>query len=101
MADSQPEISRNAPCPCGSGKKYKHCHLGKEIGMTKGQGRLLILAAVAAIGAGAWGIAYYFGFRAGGLSALAGYIALGLYLAVRKPPPSSGRGGAARIDFGG
>jgi len=18
--------SRNAPCPCGSGKKYKHCH---------------------------------------------------------------------------
>jgi len=20
------EISRNAPCPCGSGNKYKHCH---------------------------------------------------------------------------
>ncbi|OCC24802.1 preprotein translocase subunit SecA [Croceicoccus estronivorus] len=20
------DISRNAPCPCGSGKKYKHCH---------------------------------------------------------------------------
>ena len=20
------QISRNAPCPCGSGKKYKHCH---------------------------------------------------------------------------
>jgi preprotein translocase subunit SecA len=20
------EVSRNAPCPCGSGKKYKHCH---------------------------------------------------------------------------
>jgi len=19
-------LSRNAPCPCGSGKKYKHCH---------------------------------------------------------------------------
>ncbi|WP_271190622.1 SEC-C domain-containing protein, partial [Dactylosporangium matsuzakiense] len=19
-------ISRNAPCPCGSGNKYKHCH---------------------------------------------------------------------------
>jgi preprotein translocase subunit SecA len=19
-------ISRNAPCPCGSGRKYKHCH---------------------------------------------------------------------------
>jgi preprotein translocase subunit SecA len=20
------DISRNAPCPCGSGNKYKHCH---------------------------------------------------------------------------
>src|SRR5205085_2849181 len=20
------EVSRNAPCPCGSGQKYKHCH---------------------------------------------------------------------------
>ena len=20
------QVSRNAPCPCGSGKKYKHCH---------------------------------------------------------------------------
>ena len=19
-------ISRNSPCPCGSGRKYKHCH---------------------------------------------------------------------------
>ena len=27
--EEQPEwknISRNSPCPCGSGKKYKHCH---------------------------------------------------------------------------
>jgi preprotein translocase subunit SecA len=23
---SQPKIGRNDPCPCGSGKKYKHCH---------------------------------------------------------------------------
>ena len=22
----QPKIGRNDPCPCGSGKKYKHCH---------------------------------------------------------------------------
>jgi preprotein translocase subunit SecA len=21
-----PKIGRNEPCPCGSGKKYKHCH---------------------------------------------------------------------------
>lgn len=23
-------VGRNDPCPCGSGRKYKHCHLGKE-----------------------------------------------------------------------
>ncbi|MDR1858957.1 MAG: SEC-C domain-containing protein, partial [Treponema sp.] len=23
---SQPKVGRNNPCPCGSGKKYKHCH---------------------------------------------------------------------------
>jgi SEC-C motif-containing protein len=25
-----PKIGRNDPCPCGSGKKYKHCH-GKAV----------------------------------------------------------------------
>ncbi len=24
------EMSRNASCWCGSGKKYKHCHLEKD-----------------------------------------------------------------------
>lgn len=24
------KIGRNDPCPCGSGKKYKKCHMGKE-----------------------------------------------------------------------
>ena len=22
--------ARNEPCPCGSGKKYKHCHLNED-----------------------------------------------------------------------
>ncbi len=26
VADDVPKIGRNDPCPCGSGKKYKHCH---------------------------------------------------------------------------
>ncbi|WP_439286957.1 preprotein translocase subunit SecA [Lonepinella sp. BR2357] len=26
MAESERKIGRNEPCPCGSGKKYKHCH---------------------------------------------------------------------------
>lgn len=27
----QDKIGRNDLCPCGSEKKYKHCHLGKEL----------------------------------------------------------------------
>ena len=23
---ADPEVGRNDPCPCGSGKKYKKCH---------------------------------------------------------------------------
>jgi preprotein translocase subunit SecA len=23
---STQKVGRNEPCPCGSGKKYKHCH---------------------------------------------------------------------------
>jgi preprotein translocase subunit SecA len=26
MVADAPPLSRNAPCPCGSGRKYKHCH---------------------------------------------------------------------------
>jgi len=26
VASEQERISRNTPCPCNSGKKFKHCH---------------------------------------------------------------------------
>ena len=29
------KLSRNAPCPCGSGKKYKHCCYGKDFDWLK------------------------------------------------------------------
>ena len=28
--DAHPELGRNDPCHCGSGKKYKQCHLGQD-----------------------------------------------------------------------
>ncbi|SRR5712691_5129966 len=31
-APSGPTIGRNAPCPCGSGKKFKKCHGAKQSG---------------------------------------------------------------------
>lgn len=30
IRSSAPKVGRNDPCPCGSGKKYKHCCLGKS-----------------------------------------------------------------------
>lgn len=33
-----PGIGRNDPCPCGSGKKFKHCCLGKESSTAPGHG---------------------------------------------------------------
>ena len=30
-AQETPKIGRNSPCPCGSGKKYKKCCMGKDI----------------------------------------------------------------------
>jgi hypothetical protein len=38
---------RNELCPCGSGKKYKHCHEGKRH-VSKGMIALLVAAAVIA-----------------------------------------------------
>ena len=26
VVNAVPKVGRNEPCPCGSGKKYKHCH---------------------------------------------------------------------------
>jgi preprotein translocase subunit SecA len=26
LRNAAPKIGRNDPCPCGSGKKFKHCH---------------------------------------------------------------------------
>jgi hypothetical protein len=35
-----PKVGRNDPCPCGSGKKYKHCHLPLEEAAQAEQRRL-------------------------------------------------------------
>lgn len=33
-----PKVGRNDPCPCGSGKKYKHCHMKKDEQAARGVG---------------------------------------------------------------
>lgn len=50
--------SRNAPCPCGSGRKYKHCCIGKRFGAAPAthatRNSLILVSACALIGLGAW-----------------------------------------------
>jgi preprotein translocase subunit SecA len=31
-----PRVGRNDPCPCGSGKKYKKCHMQSDEGAETG-----------------------------------------------------------------
>ena len=94
------KVARNAPCPCGSGKKYKNCCLeGKSANARKGQNTFLGVAiavvVLVALGAGAqWGI------KSGVTFGLFGLVLIGIYLATRNPPSSRGRGGAGNINFG-
>lgn len=32
LLDAEPKVGRNDPCPCGSGKKFKKCCLGRPVG---------------------------------------------------------------------
>ena len=44
------KTGRNDPCPCGSGKKYKQCCLGKEAAMPLYQKLLIALLALILVG---------------------------------------------------
>ncbi len=44
------KIGRNAPCPCGSGKKYKHCCLARKSAIPMSQKLLGALFALIILG---------------------------------------------------
>ncbi len=96
------EVSRNDPCPCGSGDKYKRCCLGKEQSIATARDMKLpaILAVVAvAISIGV-GVA---STPQTGL-AIAGALLLGIgaWAIFRDPPPPrKGNDHPAAINFGG
>ncbi len=37
-----PQVGRNEPCPCGSGKKFKKCHLNNPIDLVNALGKLVV-----------------------------------------------------------
>lgn len=44
------KIGRNEPCPCGSGRKFKHCCLKKEETMSPRAKLIAVLAGIAVTG---------------------------------------------------
>jgi len=100
MPSAPVTISRNAPCPCGSGKKYKHCCLGKPIALARGKRRLIAVLAMVAVVVAAIVVGWYWGSRNGIFSGIVGGVVVGAVLVFLNAPRSRGRSGADRIDFG-
>lgn len=50
------KIKRNASCPCGSGRKYKHCCLKKKETMSPRAKLFAVLAGMAFIGIVIFGV---------------------------------------------
>ncbi len=100
------KTQRNAPCPCGSGKKYKHCHLGTdlsgpgvphaEVDHSKKIAVLTVIGLLASVGA------TYAEDLTMGLTVAAASVILGWgYLTFSNPPPpKQDAGNPAGLDFG-
>ena len=93
-------ISRNAPCPCGSGKKYKQCCLRK--GGVQGDRKRRLAKILGAVVVGAAVVAgFVFGRNVGFYVAFGGALAVGAYLYVfSDPPPPRSGGNPGAINFG-
>ncbi len=96
-------VGRNEPCPCGSGQKYKTCHLGKEEELTMPPAKKQIIWAVIIAVAVAVGV--YAGMTKGfesGLGAAIGILCLGGMVVVfrQPPPPKDDDNDPAGMNFG-
>ena len=94
---------RNEPCPCGSGRKYKHCYIEDTCGLNtsmKGRSRtpLIIVGLGTLIGLGIMGT---FDVHTG-LGIIGSGIVLALaYFMFLDPPDPKGGGDPGAINFGG
>ncbi len=93
------KTGRNEPCPCGSGKKYKVCHMGKQEAEARDMkipSAIMMIGAVAGVG-----VAITTEFKFGMVAALLGVLVAGAVAVFRDPPSSKGGGGnPASINFG-
>ena len=94
-------VNRNDLCPCGSGKKYKRCCLGKPVATNSKHWKLVgVLAVVCSLVTGA--IWMTLGNNLGFLSAALSVMVVGA-IALFTDPPDSKPGGQdpSAISFGG
>ncbi len=93
-------VGRNEPCPCGSGKKYKHCH-ERTGGIAHRRARTLLLALAALALVIGVVIGIFTGPRNGALSAACGLVIAGVVASIAdRPPPSGGHKDPGSINFG-
>ncbi len=92
-------VSRNDPCPCGSGKKYKHCCLGTHATGFNRKARIALGIAGASLVIAA--ILYAtVGKDAALLVAGIGILGAGAWWLLSEPPSSKGSGDPGAISFG-
>ena len=102
MSTIDPKTPRNAPCPCGSGKKFKRCHGSAdpaEVPDARDNRAVLFATAGAVVGSIIIGVV--FSPRAGLAVAGAAAIGIGAWAIYRDPPPPKGGSDhPAAINFG-
>ncbi len=94
-------VSRNAPCPCGSGQKYKRCH-GKDAGDEPVKRDPRVPMAVAGISlVAALAVAFFDTWANAGLVGGLGILIAAVLLVFRDPPPpNKGSKNPAGLNFG-
>lgn len=91
-------VSRNSPCPCGSGKKYKRCCEGKSEspGVNK-----KMLGALGVVAASALGVGAFWDWAIAGRIAVVGAIVVwGVFVLFKPPGKNRDRNSGSNIDFG-
>ena len=92
------KVGRNQPCPCGSGKKYKNCHFGKQESSappTLFFGLLAVVAVISVV------LGVIFGWGNGARTGAFGAVLVVTVFLLRKPPKKhQDRASGSNIDFG-
>lgn len=100
------KVQRNDPCPCGSGKKFKHCHFGEALDgegdAVQKQSMVVPAVLMALVLAAAIAVGISEGSAGAGITIfVAGVLIVGGFVVLRKPPPSNPNSGdPSSLNFG-